>query len=76
VRQAEVQVSAERDRLNLIIYSVADPIIVTDAGGATSLMNVFGIFSVTFLGEAIRWNHIAAFCCLVGPAFFSFARWT
>jgi signal transduction histidine kinase len=39
VRQAEVQVSAERDRLNLIIDSVADPIIVTDAGGATSLMN-------------------------------------
>ena len=39
VRQAEVQVSAERDRLNLIIDSVSDPIIVTDAGGATSLMN-------------------------------------
>jgi signal transduction histidine kinase len=39
VRQAEGQASAERDRLNLIIDSVADPIVVTDAGGATSLMN-------------------------------------
>jgi signal transduction histidine kinase len=39
VRQAEVQASAERDRLDLIIDSVADPIVVTDANGATSLMN-------------------------------------
>jgi PAS domain S-box-containing protein len=39
IRQAEVQASVERDRMNLIIDSVADPIIVTDAGGATSLMN-------------------------------------
>ena len=30
---------AERDRLNLIIDSVADPIIVTDPSGATVLMN-------------------------------------
>ena len=37
---------------------------------------VFGIFSVTFLGEAIRWNHIAAFCCLVAAAFFSFTKWS
>jgi signal transduction histidine kinase/PAS domain-containing protein len=39
MRVAEMQASAERDRLNLIIDSVADPIVVTDAGGATSLMN-------------------------------------
>jgi uncharacterized protein (DUF486 family) len=37
---------------------------------------VFGVFSVTYLGEAIRWNHIAAFGCLVGAAFFSFTKWT
>jgi uncharacterized protein (DUF486 family) len=37
---------------------------------------VFGVFSVMYLGEAIRWNHIAAFLCLVGAAFFSFAKWT
>jgi signal transduction histidine kinase len=39
MRVAEVQARAETDRLNLIIDSVADPIVVTDAGGATSLMN-------------------------------------
>lgn len=39
MRVAEVQARAESDRLNLIIDSVADPIVVTDAGGSTSLMN-------------------------------------
>ena len=33
LRVAEAAVRAERDRLNLIIDSVADPIIVTDSGG-------------------------------------------
>ncbi len=37
MRVAEVLARAESDRLNLIIDSVADPIVVTDAGGATSL---------------------------------------
>jgi PAS domain S-box-containing protein len=39
MRVAEAGARAERDRLNLIIDSVADPIVVTDAAGATSLMN-------------------------------------
>jgi signal transduction histidine kinase/PAS domain-containing protein len=39
LRVAEAQARAESDRLNLIIDSVADPIVVTDASGATSLMN-------------------------------------
>jgi signal transduction histidine kinase/PAS domain-containing protein len=39
VRVAEAQARAESDRLNLIIDSVADPIVVTDAAGGTSLMN-------------------------------------
>jgi PAS domain S-box-containing protein len=39
LRVAEAQSRAESDRLNLIIDSVADPIVVTDAGGGTSLMN-------------------------------------
>ena len=36
---------------------------------------VFGVFSVAYLGESIRWNHVAAFTCLIGAAFFSFNRW-
>src|SRR5688500_10511987 len=39
LRVAEAAVRAERDRLNLIIDSVADPIIVTDQIGETVLMN-------------------------------------
>jgi len=35
----EEEVRAERDRLDLIIDSVADPILVTDPGGVTLLMN-------------------------------------
>ncbi len=36
---------------------------------------VFGVFSVTYLGEAIRWNQVAAFGCLVAAGYFAFARW-
>ncbi len=36
---AEAEVRAERDRLDLIIDSVADPIIVTDANGAIIMTN-------------------------------------
>jgi PAS domain S-box-containing protein len=39
LRMAERAVRAERDRLNLIIDSVADPIIVTDQSGSTVLTN-------------------------------------
>ena len=39
LRLAEAEVRAERDRLDLIIDSVADPIVVTDANGATIMTN-------------------------------------
>jgi PAS domain S-box-containing protein len=39
LRAAEAEIRAERDRLNLVIDSVADPIIVTDQEGEISLMN-------------------------------------
>src|SRR5262249_42095060 len=39
IRVAEAKVRAERDRLDLIIDSVADPILVTDPGGAIIMMN-------------------------------------
>ena len=37
---------------------------------------VFAVFSVAYLGEAIRWNHVAAFGCLAMAAFFAFHNWT
>ncbi len=39
LRLAEAEVRAERDRLDLIIDSVADPIVVTDPSGNIVLMN-------------------------------------
>lgn len=39
VRQAEVKAAGERDRLNLILENVADPIIVTDNASKIILMN-------------------------------------
>ncbi len=37
---------------------------------------VFGVFSVTYLGESLRWNHMVAFLFLCGAAFFSFNKWS
>ncbi|MGE3476251.1 MAG: DMT family protein [Rhodospirillaceae bacterium] len=36
---------------------------------------VFAVFSVTYLGESLKWNHVAAFGCLVLAAYFSFNKW-
>ena len=36
---------------------------------------VFGMFSVLYLNEAIRWNHGVAFGCLVLAGYFAFAKW-
>jgi uncharacterized protein (DUF486 family) len=37
---------------------------------------VFGVFSVTYLGESLKWNHMVAFMFLCGAAFFSFHKWS
>jgi uncharacterized protein (DUF486 family) len=37
---------------------------------------VFGVFSATYLGETLRWNHMVAFMFLCGAAFFSFNKWS
>jgi signal transduction histidine kinase/PAS domain-containing protein len=39
LREAEAEIRTERDRLDLVIDAVADPILVTDPGGAIILMN-------------------------------------
>ena len=37
---------------------------------------VFGVFSVLYLGEGLRWNHMVSFMFLCGAAFFSFNKWS
>jgi hypothetical protein len=33
---------------------------------------VFSLFAVLYIGESIRWNHVAAFCCLVAAVYLVF----
>ncbi len=35
-------------------------------------LTVFSGFAVAYLGERIRWNHLAAFACIVGAVLFTF----
>ena len=35
---------------------------------------VFSVFSVTYLGESLRWNHALGFACLVAGAFLVFKK--
>jgi len=36
---------------------------------------VFCAFSVLYLGENIRWNHLVGFAMIAGAAFFIFRKW-
>ena len=33
---------------------------------------VFAVFAIFYLGEKFRWNHVAAFICLLGAVAFAF----
>jgi uncharacterized protein (DUF486 family) len=33
---------------------------------------VFAVFAIFWLGETIKWNHLVAFGCLIGAAYFMF----
>jgi uncharacterized protein (DUF486 family) len=39
-------------------------------------LTVFAVFSVTYLGESLRWNHAVAYALLCGAAFFSYHKWS
>ena len=36
---------------------------------------VFAIFSITYLGEKLRWNYAAGFACICLAVFFVFHKW-
>ena len=35
-------------------------------------LTVFAVFAVNYLGETLRWNHLAAFLCLLAAGAFTF----
>jgi hypothetical protein len=38
-------------------------------------LSVFAVFSMTYLGEALKWNHLVAFAFLALAAYFGFTKW-
>lgn len=36
---------------------------------------VFSVFSVLYLNESLRWNHLVGFAFIVGAVFFMFKKW-
>ena len=35
-------------------------------------LTVFTVFAMTYLGERVRWNHVAAFVCILAAVAFTF----
>jgi uncharacterized protein (DUF486 family) len=35
-------------------------------------LGVFTVFAYMYLGEPIRWNYFASFCCILGAVIFAF----
>jgi uncharacterized protein len=35
-------------------------------------LTVFSVFVITFMGEKLRWNHLAAFACILAAVAFTF----
>ena len=38
-------------------------------------LSVFMVFSITYLHEPIKWNHVVGFAMIVGAAFIIFKKW-
>jgi uncharacterized protein (DUF486 family) len=59
------------NRIGYTVYSAAQLKTIQEV----ITLAVFAVFAVTYLGEAIRWNHVVAFGCLALAAFFAFHKW-
>lgn len=36
---------------------------------------VFAVFSIFYLGESLKWNHLVGFALIIAAAFFIFKKW-
>lgn len=50
------------------VYSAAQLKIIQEVVTLT----VFAVFAVNYLGETLRWNHLAAFLCILAAVGFTF----
>lgn len=38
-------------------------------------LSVFAVFSIFYLGESMRWNHLVGFGLIIAASFFIFKKW-
>ena len=67
----EYMLAVPANRIGSAVYSAAELKTMQEV----ITLAVFAVFSVTYLGESFKWNHLAAFGCLVLAAYFSFNKW-
>jgi len=60
------------NRIGYTVYSAAQLKTIQEI----ITVSVFAVFAVTYLGDTLRWNHLAAFACLALAGFFAFHKWT
>ena len=60
------------NRIGYTVYSAAQLKTIQEI----ITVSVFAVFAVLYLGDTIRWNHVAALGCLALAAFFAFNKWT
>ena len=56
------------NRLGSGIYSATELKILQEV----ITLSVFSVFALLYLGEKIRWNHLAAFACILAAVAFTF----
>lgn len=56
------------NRMGNLVYSATQLKILQEI----ITLTIFWGFAITYLGESLRWNHFAAFLCIVGAVAFTF----
>ena len=59
------------NRIGHTIYSAAQLKIIQEV----ITLLVFGVFSILYLREELKWNYIVAFLLILGAVFFAFKEW-
>jgi uncharacterized protein (DUF486 family) len=59
------------NRIGHGVYSAAQLKIIQEV----ITLVVFGVFSVLYLREELKWNYIVAFLLILGAVFFAFKEW-
>jgi uncharacterized protein len=59
------------NRIGSAVYSTAQLKTIQEV----VTLAVFAVFSVFYLGEALRWNHALGFALIAAGAFFVFEKW-